>query len=142
APAGFAALGATQQERRQHPIRQQQYLDNYSLNRGRHALKFGFEARKSFNQDVLLQTVSGSFTFSTQPTSFPGNTTTGNGLASMLTGFVTSFSELQTQPLLRHSYYFGVFAQDDWTLRPDLTLNLGLRWETDTPMIDENNRMN
>jgi hypothetical protein len=142
APAGFAALGATQQERRQYPIRQEQYLDNYSVNRGRHALKFGFEVRRSFNQDVLLNQVSGSFTFSTQPTSLPGNTTTGNGLASMLTGFVSSFSENQTEPLLRHSYYLGGFAQDNWTLRPALTLNLGLRWETDTPMIDDNNRMN
>jgi hypothetical protein len=142
APAGFAALGATQQERRQYPIRQEQYLDNYSLNRGRHALKFGFQLRRSFNQDVLLNQVSGSFGFSTQPTSLPGNTTTGNGLASMITGFVTSFSENQTEPLLRHSYYLGGFAQDNWTLRPDLTLNLGLRWETDTPMVDDHNRMN
>ena len=142
APAGFAALGATQQERRQYPIRQEQYLDNYSLNRGRHAAKFGFEVRRSFNQDVLLNQVSGSFSFSTQPTSLPGNTTTGNGLASMLTGFVTSFSENQTQPLLRHSYYLGGFAQDNWTVSPALTLNLGVRWETDTPMIDDNNRMN
>jgi hypothetical protein len=142
APAGFAALGATQQERRQYPIRQQQVLDNYALNRGRHALKFGFEVRRSFNQDVLLNQVSGSFSFSTQPTSFPGNTATGNGLASMLAGFVTGFSENQTEPLLRHSYYLGGFAQDNWTLSHDLTLNFGLRWETDTPMVDDNNRMN
>jgi hypothetical protein len=142
APAGFAALGATQQERRQYPIRQQQVLDNYALNRGRHALKLGFEIRRSFNQDVLLNQVSGSFSFSTQPTSFPGNTATGNGLASLLTGFVTGFSENQTDPLLRHSYYLGSFVQDNWTLSRDLTFNLGLRWETDTPMIDENNRMN
>lgn len=141
-PVGFSTLGAGTQERRQYPIRQQQYLDNYSLNRGRHALKFGFEVRKSFNQDVLRSQVSGSFSFSTQATSLPGDSTTGNGLASMLTGFVTGFSELETQPLLRHSYYLGAFAQDNWTIRPDLTLNLGLRWETDTPMIDENNRMN
>jgi hypothetical protein len=141
-PAGFAALGATQQERRQYPIQQEQFLDNYSLNRGRHTLSFGFEVRRSFNQDVLLNQVSGLFSFSTQPTSLPGNTTTGNGLASMLTGFVTSFSENQTEPLLRHSYYLGGFAQDNWTLSPDLTLNLGLRWETDTPMIDAHNRMN
>jgi hypothetical protein len=142
APAGFAAVGATQQERRQYPIRQQQYLDNYSLSRGRHALKLGFELRKSFNQDVLRSQVSGSFSFSTQPTGLPGNTTTGNGLASMLIGFVTSFSELQTEPLLRHSYYLGAFVQDNWTLSPNSTLNFGMRWETDTPMIDENNRMN
>ena len=142
APAGFSGLGSTQQERRQYPIQQQQYLDNYSWTHGRHAMKFGFEVRRSFNQDVLRTSVSGSFTFSTQPTGLPGNTTTGNGLASMLVGFPTGFSELQTVPLLRHSYYLGGFMQDDWTVTPSLTVNFGLRWETDTPMIDASNRMN
>src|SRR5207302_11519282 len=85
---------------------------------------------------------SGSLTFSTQPTGLPGNTTTGSGLASLLVGFPTGFSELQTQPLLRHNYYLGGFAQDDWTVTPSLTVNLGMRWETDTPMIDASNRMN
>jgi outer membrane receptor protein involved in Fe transport len=141
-PAGFSPLGSTTQERRQYPIQQQQYLDNFSWTKGRHAMKFGFEVRRSFNQDVLLTSVSGSFTFSTQPTGLPGNAATGNGLATMLVGFPTGFSELQTQPLLRHTYYLAGFAQDDWTVTPNLTLNLGLRWETDTPMIDASNRMN
>ncbi|MCX6634219.1 MAG: hypothetical protein NT090_03910, partial [Acidobacteria bacterium] len=39
-------------------------------------------------------------------------------------------------------YYLAGYAQDDWKLHPDLTLNLGLRWETDTPMLDANNAMN
>ncbi len=142
APAGFSALGSTQQERRQYPIRQQQFVDNYSWNHGRHALKFGFEGRRSYNQDVLRTSASGSFTFSTQPTGLPGSSATGNGLASMLVGFPTDFSELQTQVLQRSSWYFGAFVQDDWTVTPNLTLNIGLRWETDTPMVDANNRMN
>jgi outer membrane receptor protein involved in Fe transport len=142
APAGFSALGATQQERRQYPIRQQQVVDNFSWIHGRHSLKFGFEARRSFNEDVLRTSVSGSYTFSTQATGLPGNTTTGNGLASMLIGFPTGFTELQTQTLDRTSWYYGAFAQDDWTVTPNLTFNLGMRWETDTPMLDQHNRMN
>ena len=143
APAGFNGLGASQQERLETPIRTEQFVDNYSWNRGRHALKFGLEVRRTVHGDVLRSAVSGSFSFSTQPTSLPGNTTTGNGLASMLTGFVTGFNELQTLPLMRQSYYLGAFAQDNWTISPNLTLNLGMRWETDTPMVDpDNNRMN
>ena len=142
APAGFSGLGSAQQERRQYPIRQEQFVDNYSWIRGRHAMKFGVEVRRSFNQDVLRTSVSGSFSFSTQPTGQPGNTTTGNGLASLLVGFPTGFSELATEPLLRHSYYLAGFVQDDWTVTPNLTLNLGLRWETDTPEVDASNRMN
>jgi Carboxypeptidase regulatory-like domain/TonB-dependent Receptor Plug Domain len=143
APAGFSGLGASQQERLETPIRTLQFVDNYSWNHGRHALKFGFEVRHTYHGDVLRSSVSGSFGFSTQPTSLPGNTTTGSGLASMLTGFVTGFSEVQTLPLFRRSYYLGGFAQDNWTISPNLTVNLGLRWETDTPMVDTaNNRMN
>ena len=141
-PAGFSGLGSTQQERRQYPIRQQQIVDNFSWIRGRHAMKFGVEARRSFDQDELLTSVSGAFTFSTQPTGLPGNTSTGNGLASMLVGFPTGFSELDTQTLKRSSWYLAGFVQDDWTISSSLTLNLGLRWETDTPMVDANNRMN
>ena len=142
AVSGYSPLGSTQQERRQFPIRQYQVVDNFSWVRGRNAFKFGFEARHSSDQDQLLNSISGSFTFATQPTGLPGNASTGNGLASLLIGFPTGFSELETDVLNRSSWYFAAFAQDDWTITPSLTLNLGVRWETDTPMVDANNRMN
>jgi hypothetical protein len=141
-PSGFSAIGSTSQERIENPIRTEQYIDNYSWNRGRHALKLGAEIRRTFHGDIQRSTVSGNFGFSTLPTGLPGNTSTGNGLASMLTGFVTSFAEVSTDHLYRHMYYFAAFAQDDWTVRPSLTLNLGLRWETDTPMVADDNHMN
>src|SRR5207244_7603241 len=47
-----------------------------------------------------------------------------------------------TDPLIRTSYYLAGYIQDDWKIGRSLTLNLGVRWETDTPMIDANNRMN
>ena len=66
-------------------------------------MKFGFESRRSFNQDILRTYVSGDYTFATTPTGLPGNTATGNGLASMLVGFPTAFQELETEPLDRHT---------------------------------------
>jgi len=142
APAGFSNLGTTGQERRQYPIEQQQFVDNFSKVLGRHALKFGFEGRRSRNHEINLPTVCGAFGFSTQPTGLPGNAATGSGLASMLIGFPTSFTENQTQELDRSNWYLAAFAQDSWSLSPSLTLNLGVRWETDTPMVDVRNRMN
>lgn len=141
-PAGFSALGTNAQERQQYPIEQHQVVDNVTKIAGSHTLKFGVEARRSRNHEFNLQTVSGAFGFSTLPTGLPGNAATGSGLASLLVGFPTTFSQLQTQELDRSSWYLAGFAQDDWRVNSALTLNLGLRWETDTPMVDKQNRMN
>jgi len=142
APAGFSPLGSTGQERRQYPINQYQLVDDVSWLRGRHSIKIGAEIRRSMDHEVNLSTASGSFTFATQPTGEPGVSSTGNGLASLLVGFPTAFSEAETDPVTRTSWYLVGFAQDDFTVTPSLTFNLGLRWETDTPIKDENNRMN
>ncbi|MGH9665588.1 MAG: hypothetical protein ACRD9L_14280, partial [Bryobacteraceae bacterium] len=142
APAGYTGLGSTGQERRQYPIVQYQLVDDYSWILGKHAIKFGGEMRRSRDHEVNLPTPSGSFQFATQATGLPGNAATGNSLASMLLGIPNSFSENQTDALDRFSWYLAGFVQDDWTVSRDLTLNLGLRWETDTPMKDSNNRFN
>lgn len=139
---GMTALGNTNQERRQYPIDQQQFVENISMLRGRHSLKAGFEVRRSRNFEVNLPTASGSFVFNTQPSGQPGNAATGFGLASMLLGFPNSFTAQQTLELDRSSYYLAAFFQDDWTVTRSLTLNLGVRWETDTPIVDANSRMN
>ncbi len=142
APAGFSPIGSSGQERRQYPINQYQLVDDVSLLRGRHSIKLGAELRRSMDHEVNLSTASGSFTFATQATGQPGLNNTGNGLASLLVGFPTAFSEAQTDPVTRTSWYIAGFAQDDFTVTPTLTLNLGLRWETDSPIKDENNKMN
>jgi hypothetical protein len=140
--AGYSPLGSQNQERRQYPIQNYQYVDNISWTVGKHALKFGFEARKSLNYEVNLSTASGAFTFATTPTGLPTNSATGNGAASLLLGFPTAFSESATQVLNRSSWYLAGYVQDDCTISPSLTINVGLRWETDTPIVDANNRMN
>jgi len=142
APAGFTALGSTNQDRRQYPIQNYQFVDNFSWIHGRHAVKVGVELRKSLNYEVNYSTASGSFGFATQASGLPGDTTTGSGLASLLLGFPTSFSRSQTQVINRYSWYLAGFVQDDFTVNRSLTLNVGLRWETDTPITDANNRMN
>ncbi len=140
--AGLVTLGNTNQERQQYPIDQQQVVENLSILRGRHSIKTGFEFRRSRNHEINLPTAAGSFTFATTPTGQPGNAATGTGTASLLLGFPTAFTAVQTQELDRRSYYLAGFVQDDFTLSHSLTLNLGIRWETDTPMVDVNNREN
>jgi hypothetical protein len=139
---GFTNLGSNAQERRQLPIEQHQFVESVSWVRGRHSLKFGTELRRSRNYEANLPTGSGAFTFGTTPTGLPGSAATGNGLATLLLGFPTAFTMRQTQILNRHNWYLAGFAQDDWTVRKSLTLNFGVRWETDTPIVDANKRMN
>jgi hypothetical protein len=141
APAGFTAIGSTSQERQQYPIQNLQMMDNFSKIVGRHALKFGFEARKSSNDETDLFTASGDFTFATTATGLPGGGG-GNGAASMLVGFPTTFAQAQANVIDRYSWYYAAFAQDDFKITHNLTLNLGVRWEMDSPMKDVNNRMN
>lgn len=140
--AGMAALGSTSHERRQFPIRQHQIVETMTLILPKHALKFGAEIRPSTNFEVNRPSVSGNFSFATQPTALPGTGGTGFALASFLLGFPNSFTLRETEILDRISWYLAAYVQDDWKIHRDVTLNLGLRWETDTPMKDSNNRMN
>jgi hypothetical protein len=140
--SGVQALGSNAQERRQLPIEQMQFVDNVSWVRGKNSFKFGAEVRPSRNYEANLPTASGAFTFGTTPTGQPGSAATGLGFASLLLGFPTAFAARQTETLDRSSFYLAGFAQDDWSVGANLTLNLGVRWETDTPMHDSGNRMN
>lgn len=140
--AGIVQLGAGTHERVQIPIRQQQFVNSWTWVRGSHVFKYGAEVRRSTNLDILRPSISGNFSFTTQPTALEGTANTGFAFASLLLGFPNSFSLRNTEPLDRYSFYLAGYFQDDWKVTPSLTLNLGLRWETDTPIIDRNNRMN
>ncbi|MGH9719293.1 MAG: carboxypeptidase regulatory-like domain-containing protein [Bryobacteraceae bacterium] len=137
-----STLGSGTHERIQIPIRQQQYVSSWTWVRSSHVIKFGGEFRRSTNTDILRTSLSGQFGFSTQPTALEGTANTGFGLASMLVGFPNSLTLRATDALERKSNYLAGYFQDDWKVSNRLTLNLGVRWETDTPMVDRNNRMN
>jgi len=139
---GYRALGSGAQERRQYPIQQFQWVNNLSWIRGKNAFKFGVEIRPSFNYELNFPTASGSFTMSPLATGLPGTAASGNGFATLLLGAPTAFGARQTEELDRRSWYSSWFVQDDWAVHPDLTLNVGVRWETDSPIVDMNNRMN
>ncbi|MBI4873115.1 MAG: carboxypeptidase regulatory-like domain-containing protein [Acidobacteria bacterium] len=140
--AGFTDLGAGTQERKQFPIQQYQLVSNASWILRRHAIKFGGEIRPSMNYEIFRPTISGSFTFSRGFSGLPGNANTGSGLATLLLGTPTNFAQRETPVLDRVSWYLAGFVQDDWTVRDGLTLNLGVRWEVDTPIRDRDNRLN
>ena len=54
----------------------------------------------------------------------------GDALASLLLGTLDSGSATTQPDNFFSSHYYAAYFQDDWKVRPNLTLNLGLRWET------------
>ncbi len=106
--------------------------------RGNNALKLGGDARR-FRWPMLgFFQNRGYFQFS------PGFTTrtdtndgTGNALASFLLGLPVVAQRQAGIPSMdmRQSYFDG-FMQDDWRVRSNLSLNLGVRYEINTPLYD------
>jgi hypothetical protein len=111
-----------------------QLYDMVTKIQGNHSLKFGTDIRVYRYANFQVTSPSGSYTF---PASLTGNpqsqTGTGYGLATFLLGAVGS-GNLQVNAFptyVGHSYSF--FAGDDWKLNRRLTLNLGLRYDFQSP---------
>src|SRR5207247_8360347 len=65
------------------------------------------------------------------------NTTQGDSVFSdYLLGFPGSYGQGSAQVENVRSTGFYLYAQDSWKIRPNLTLNYGLRWELNTPLTD------
>lgn len=129
---GLSSLGQTPHERIQDPILTQQLTDNLLWVRGSHTFKTGFEFRYSKNKDIFNQTYGGQFGFNERATN--------NGLAALLLGWSNSGDLNKVDILETRTDYYGVYFQDDWKINSKLTLNLGVRWEVDTPRYEQNNR--
>lgn len=109
--------------------------DSVSLIRGRHAFRFGFEWRHSQFSRIPNANTSPNFDFQNFQTAFaPNDTQTGDPFASFLLGLPNeeSLTVSSHNPRWNSNYYAG-YVQDDFKIRKNLTLNLGLRYEVDTP---------
>ncbi len=103
-----------------------------SWNRGSHSLKIGGELTLNKDiQDTLLNNY-GVFAFN--------NTATGNAFADFLLGIPSTLTQDAPVTALTNTKYGSLFLQDDWRATSNLTLNLGLRWEVQTPPTDPQNR--
>lgn len=122
---GLTQLGAGNHERIQTPIETWQFVDQYTIISGNHQIKVGGEWRFAMNVDDFNQSTGGRFNF--------GNRAAGVGLAELLLGHVASGQLVDAELLETRTDFYGMFVQDDWKVSPTFTLNLGLRWELDTP---------
>ena len=104
-----------------------QVADDLDLVRGAHQLSIGGNWIRSRIETLNNRPTNGAFTFNGQGT--------GLSLADFMLG-VVSGGFLQGNPVYDydHSDYVGAYAQDNWRVASNVTVNLGLRWEPFLPV--------
>jgi hypothetical protein len=112
---------------------------------GKHNVKMGGELFvMKANNNTPVSSIN-PFVFNagyTQQNAQTGSATAGNPFASLLLGWPSSGQYSVTIASAFQQIYTGFFVQDDWRVTPKLTLNLGLRWEYESPMSERYNRQN
>jgi len=145
APGGYVSLGGN--GHRSNAFNSNTALANLTKIHGSHTFKFGFEGRLH-RVGVAEFDNQGVFGFSASMTQGPNpntaSSTAGNGFASLMLGtgssgnnLIQNFKNVATQNM-----YAAWYLQDDWRVTRKLTLNLGLRYDFDTPRTERFNRTN
>jgi hypothetical protein len=113
-----------------------QMSDTLSKVLGKHTFKSGFQYtwyKIKQNPDLVA---NGTFSFFGS-----GNQSTGNGFADFLLGLPDFYSQQSSPAFYESAADGGAFAQDSWRIRPNVTINYGLRWDYITPWAEKHNQI-
>lgn len=110
---------------------------------GKHTFKYGGDARMYRYADIQASDVTPSFSFNsvwTQQDPFAPSATAGWGLASFLMGYPAGGNNRIPGSIAVQWFYLAGYVQDDWRVTNKLTLNLGFRYDLETPYTERYNR--
>ncbi len=112
-----------------------QWSDGLTWVKGNHTLKFGVDIRRARFDQYYYFDVNGEYTFNnTGPNAIVP--TDGDNYAEFLLGLTDLYVQGSGQREDIRAFAAYPFAQDSWKIKPNLTLNYGLRWEYSPPLTD------
>ena len=112
-----------------------EFRDVVTITKGKHNLSVGGEF--ALDKTMFLANLNnyGDITFTSS-----APTTTSNPIADFVTGQTASFEQDSTYVTHLSTWHTALFAQDNYRITPRFTVNLGLRWDIDTPPVDAHDR--
>lgn len=123
--------------------------DSVTWIKGSHTVRFGAEYRLYRFYPFQFLQPTGSFSFNRFATRGPTPLlgagavaeSTGSSFASFLLGIPSGITQEVVKPITIYHHYGAGYVQDDWKLFRNLTLNLGLRWDFETPTASPQNQI-
>jgi hypothetical protein len=98
--------------------------DNFSKTLGKHVLSVGMNLQHQYAAENTQYPTTPIVGFNGQYT--------GNGLADWLLGYMQSYTQGAGEIAVVSGWQYGFYGQDQFRVRPDLTITAGLRWDPNT----------